>query len=263
MAGWIAVGVRLRAGARRSRRTSAEAPRGARAAAGAGARPRSRDFRAFARESVCEVSATASTAPADAAALLYAIARVRERGGLRRALSSRRASAPRTPTSARLLSRVARDLIRLDYRPALGRRGASRRTPPSASSSRTRPSAPPASAGTCTCAGWCAATRLDFGLWPGIPTEPPRHPDRHAHSPRLAAPGTDAAQDRRLEGGAPDHAARSRGSTRAIRCASTTRFAASASSASAARTRAAVAAATSARRRAEAVPASGGERIAA
>ena len=116
----------------------------------------------------------------DAAALLYAIARARSEAGSVRAYFEAEFR-PEEPDVAGLLSRVTRKLLRLDYRPALGRREIAEDGP-------ARFFFPDPASGS-ACKRWnlylrwmVRRDRLDFGLWTGIPTNRLVIPtDTHIH----------------------------------------------------------------------------------
>jgi uncharacterized protein (TIGR02757 family) len=116
----------------------------------------------------------------DAAALLLAIARVREKRGSVRAFFEAEFR-PEEPDVEGLLSRVARSLLRLDYRPALGLRD----LPDDAPARFFFPD--PASGSACKrwnlYLRWMVRKdRLDFGLWSGISTDRLVIPtDTHIH----------------------------------------------------------------------------------
>jgi uncharacterized protein (TIGR02757 family) len=116
----------------------------------------------------------------DAAALLYAIARVRSEAGSVRAFFEREMREGE-PDVGGLLSRVVARLLALDYRPVLGRRTLPPRSP-------VRFFFPDPSDGS-ACKRWNLYLRwmvrhdaVDFGLWPGIPTDRLVVPtDTHVH----------------------------------------------------------------------------------
>jgi uncharacterized protein (TIGR02757 family) len=116
----------------------------------------------------------------DAAALLYAIARTRARAGSLRAAFEGEIRAEE-PDVGGLISRVAARTAALDWRPVLGRR-----TLPGASPVRFF--FPDPASGS-ACKRWnlylrwmVRRDRLDFGLWPGIPTDRLVIPmDTHIH----------------------------------------------------------------------------------
>ena len=171
---------------------------------------------------------------ADAAALLYAIARVRAEAGSVRAFFEARVPPEEDRDVAGLLSRAVARIEAFDYRPVLGTRRIPERSPvrfffpdPADGLRLQALESLPALDG--------APGRARLRPLAGHPDRPPRHSDRHARPPHRAAPRPDAPPDRRLEGGAADHGRRSRASTRATPCASTTRSAGSASSTSAIR----------------------------
>jgi uncharacterized protein (TIGR02757 family) len=116
----------------------------------------------------------------DAAALLYAIAGARRAAGSIRAFFEAQLR-PEESDVGGLLSRVAGRLLALDYRPVLGRRSLSERSP-------VRFFFPDPASGS-ACKRWNLYLRwmvrrdlLDFGLWPGIPTDRLIVPtDTHIH----------------------------------------------------------------------------------
>ena len=125
-----------------------------------------RDFRAFARERLRGFRHRFH-GPADAAALFLAIARAREEAGSVRAYFEARFR-PEDADAGGMLSRVAQDLLRLDYRSALGRREPAEDSP-------VRFFFPDPASGS-ACKRWnlylrwmVRRDRLDFGLWPAIP----------------------------------------------------------------------------------------------
>ena len=136
----------------------------------------------------------------DAGVLLYAIARAREAGSLRAYFEAE--FRPEEPDVSGLLSRVAQKLLRLDYRPALGRRDLPEGAP-------ARFFFPDPQSGS-ACKRWnlylrwmVRRDRLDFGLWAGIPTDRLIIPtDTHIHlvarrlqlTRRRTADGTAARQ---------------------------------------------------------------------
>ncbi|HTR01580.1 MAG TPA: TIGR02757 family protein [Thermoanaerobaculia bacterium] len=137
------------------------------------------DFRAFAREDLLGFRHRFHGAR-DAAALLYAIARVRAEAGSVRAFFERELR-PEEPDVAGLVSRVVARLLAFDYRPALG----VRRLPPRSPVRFFFPDPADGSA----CKRWNLYLRwmvrrdaVDFGLWPGIPTDRLVVPtDTHVH----------------------------------------------------------------------------------
>jgi len=140
-----------------------------------------RDFRALARGPLRGFRHRFHGA-SDAAALLYAIARAREAegaGSLRGFFES--AQREEDADVGGLLSRVVERLTGLDYRPALGTRRLPERSP-------VRFFFPDPAAGS-ACKRWNLYLRwmvrrdaLDFGVWPGIPTEHLVVPtDTHVH----------------------------------------------------------------------------------
>ena len=138
-----------------------------------------RDFRAFARENLAGFRHRFH-GPRDAAALLYAIARARDDAGSVRAFFERELR-DGEPDVGGLLSRVVARLLALDYRPVLGRRALEPRSP-------VRFFFPNPSDGS-ACKRWNLYLRwmvrrdtVDFGLWPGIPTDRLVVPtDTHVH----------------------------------------------------------------------------------
>ena len=120
-------------------------------------------------------------AASDAAALLFVIARAREAGGggLRRFFET--AFQPGDRDTGPLLSRVVARIEALDYRPVLGGRRLPDRSP-------VRFFFPDPASGS-ACKRWNLYLRwmvrhdaLDFGLWPGIPTDRLVVPtDTHIH----------------------------------------------------------------------------------
>jgi uncharacterized protein (TIGR02757 family) len=137
------------------------------------------DFRAFARDALPGFRHRFHGAR-DAAALLLAIARVRAEAGSVRAFFERELR-PEEPDVAGLLSRVVARLLALDYRPALGVRRLASRSP-------VRFFFPDPADGS-ACKRWNLYLRwmvrrdaVDFGLWPGIPTDRLVIPtDTHVH----------------------------------------------------------------------------------
>jgi uncharacterized protein (TIGR02757 family) len=137
------------------------------------------DFRAFARESLSGFRHRFHGAR-DAAALLMAISRVRAEAGSVRAFFERELR-PEEPDVAGLLSRVVARLLAFDYRPALGVRRLASRSP-------VRFFFPDPADGS-ACKRWNLYLRwmvrrdaVDFGLWPGIPTDRLVIPtDTHVH----------------------------------------------------------------------------------
>ncbi len=138
-----------------------------------------RDFRAFAREELTGFRHRFHGAR-DAAALLYAIARVRAGAGSVRAFFEREFRAEEEDVAG-LLSRSVARILAFDYRPVLG----TRRLP---ESSPVRFFFPDPAAGS-ACKRWNLYLRwmvrrdaVDFGLWPGIPTDRLVVPtDTHVH----------------------------------------------------------------------------------
>jgi len=137
------------------------------------------DFGAFARERLPDFRHRFHGGR-DAAALLFAIARARAEAGSVRAFFEREAR-PEEPDVAGLLSRAVARLLAFDYRPVLGAR-------------RLPPRSPvrfffPAPADGSACKRWNLYLRwmvrkdaVDFGLWPGIPTDRLVIPtDTHVH----------------------------------------------------------------------------------
>jgi uncharacterized protein (TIGR02757 family) len=116
----------------------------------------------------------------DAAALLYAIAGARRAAGSIRAFFEAELR-PDEPDVGGLLSRVTGRLLALDYRPVLGRRRLPERSP-------VRFFFPDPASGS-ACKRWnlylrwmVRRDRLDFGLWPAIPTDRLIIPtDTHIH----------------------------------------------------------------------------------
>jgi len=156
--------------------------------------------RAFARERLSNFRHRFH-GPADAAALLHAIARVRDEAGSVRGFFETRFR-PEDADSGAMVSRVSRELLRLDYRPALGRRDIPEDSP-------VRFFFPDPASGS-ACKRWhlylrwmVRRDRLDFGLWPGIPASRLLIPtDTHIHlvsrrlglTRRKSADGTAARQ---------------------------------------------------------------------
>ena len=137
------------------------------------------DFSAFARERLGGFRHRFHGAR-DAAALLLAISHARaEAGSVRAYFEAERR--PEEPDVAGLLSRVARKLLRIDFRPALGRKDLPEDAP-------TRFFFPDPASGS-ACKRWnlylrwmVRRDRLDFGLWAGIPTDRLIVPtDTHIH----------------------------------------------------------------------------------
>ena len=116
----------------------------------------------------------------DAAALLHAIAVVREQAGSVRAFFEGEFR-PEEPDVAGLLSRVVAKLLRLDYRPALRARSLAEDSP-------VRFFFPDPESGS-ACKRWnlylrwmVRRDRVDFGIWSGIPTDRLIIPtDTHIH----------------------------------------------------------------------------------
>jgi uncharacterized protein (TIGR02757 family) len=137
------------------------------------------DFRAFARDELAGFRHRFHGA-VDAAALLYAIGRARAEAGSVRAFFEREGREEDRDVAG-LLSRAVARLIDLDYRPVLGTRRLAERSP-------VRFFFPDPSAGS-ACKRWNLYLRwmvrkdaLDFGLWPGIPTDRLVIPtDTHVH----------------------------------------------------------------------------------
>ena len=137
------------------------------------------DFRAFAREELFGFRHRFHGA-ADAAALLYAIARARAEAGSVRAFFERELR-PEEPDVAGLVSRAVARIEAFDYRPVLGTRRIPERSP-------VRFFFPNPAAGS-ACKRWNLYLRwmvrsdaLDLGLWPGIPTDRLVIPtDTHVH----------------------------------------------------------------------------------
>ena len=138
-----------------------------------------RDFRRFAREELAGFRHRFHAAP-DAAALLYAIARVRAEAGSVRAFFERE-HRPEERDVGPLLSRVVARLLAFDYRPAIGRRSLPDDSP-------VRFFFPDPASGS-ACKRWNLYLRwmvrkdaLDFGLWEGIPASRLVIPtDTHVH----------------------------------------------------------------------------------
>jgi uncharacterized protein (TIGR02757 family) len=138
------------------------------------------DFRAFAQESLSGFRHRFHGA-SDAATLFYVIARAREQGGGSLRGFFERELRDEDRDVAGLLSRVVARIEAFDYRPALG----SRRIP---AGSPVRFFFPDPAAGS-ACKRWNLYLRwmvrrdaLDFGLWPGIPTDRLVIPtDTHIH----------------------------------------------------------------------------------
>jgi uncharacterized protein (TIGR02757 family) len=137
------------------------------------------DFREFAREELFGFRHRFHGA-ADAAALLYAIARARGEAGSVRAFFERELD-PEEPDVAGLVSRAVARIEAFDYRPVLGARRIPERSP-------VRFFFPDPAAGS-ACKRWNLYLRwmvrsdaLDLGLWPGIPTDRLVIPtDTHVH----------------------------------------------------------------------------------
>jgi uncharacterized protein (TIGR02757 family) len=137
------------------------------------------DFRAFSRAALRGFRHRFH-GPRDAAALLYVIASVRAEAGSVRAFFEREQRVGDADVAG-LLSRVVARILALDYRPVLG----ARRLP---DSSPVRFFFPDPAAGS-ACKRWnlylrwmVRKDRLDFGLWPGIPTRRLLIPtDTHIH----------------------------------------------------------------------------------
>jgi uncharacterized protein (TIGR02757 family) len=116
----------------------------------------------------------------DTAALLFVIARAREEAGSARAFFEREARAG-DPDVGGLLSRAVGRILDFDYRPVLG----TRRLPPRSPVRFFFPDPADGSA----CKRWNLYLRwmvrkdaVDFGLWPGIPTDQLVIPtDTHVH----------------------------------------------------------------------------------
>jgi uncharacterized protein (TIGR02757 family) len=138
-----------------------------------------RDFRAFARERLAGFRHRFHGAR-DAAALLRAISSAREQSGSVRAFFEAEFR-PEEPDVAGLLSRLARKLLSLDYRPALGRKSLPEDAP-------ARFFFPDPASGS-ACKRWnlflrwmVRRDRLDFVLFTGIPTDRLIIPtDTHIH----------------------------------------------------------------------------------
>ena len=137
------------------------------------------DFPAFARESLRGFRHRFHGAR-DAAALLFAIGRVREEAGSVRAFFEREMR-EEDGDVAGMLSRAVRRILDLDYRPVLGRRRLSDDSP-------VRFFFPDPAAGS-ACKRWNLYLRwmvrrdaVDFGLWTGIPARRLVIPtDTHVH----------------------------------------------------------------------------------
>ncbi len=137
------------------------------------------DFRAFAREELHNFRHRFH-GTLDAAALLHVIARARQEAGSVRAFFEREFR-PEDADVAGLLSRVVARIEALDHRPVLGQRRMPERSP-------VRFFFPDPAAGS-ACKRWNLYLRwmvrrdaLDFGLWPGIPTDRLVIPtDTHVH----------------------------------------------------------------------------------
>ena len=137
------------------------------------------DFRALARDSLAGFRHRFHGSR-DAAALLYAIARVRSEAGSVRAFFEREIR-DGEPDVGGLLSRVVARLLALDYGPVLGRRSLPSRSP-------IRFFFPDPADGS-ACKRWNLYLRwmvrrdaVDFGLWHGIPTDRLVVPtDTHVH----------------------------------------------------------------------------------
>lgn len=126
-----------------------------------------RDFRAFARDALRGFRHRFH-GPADAAALLYVIARARAEAGSVRAFFEREQREEDGDVGG-LLSRAVARITSLDFRPVLPARRLPERSP-------VRFFFPDPAAGS-ACKRWnlylrwmVRRDRLDFGLWPGIPT---------------------------------------------------------------------------------------------
>lgn len=138
-----------------------------------------RDFRRFAREELAGFRHRFHSA-ADAAALLYAVARARAEAGSVRAFFEREYR-PGDRDVGPLLTRVVARVLSFDYRPAIGRRTLPRDSP-------VRFFFPDPASGS-ACKRWNLYLRwmvrkdaLDFGLWPGIPASRLVIPtDTHVH----------------------------------------------------------------------------------
>lgn len=137
------------------------------------------DFHAFAREELAGFRHRFHGAR-DAAALLYAIARARADAGSVRAFFEREMRAEDSDVAG-LLSRAVGRLLAFDYRPVLGTRRLPERSP-------VRFFFPDPADGS-ACKRWNLYLRwmvrkdaVDFGLWPGIPTDRLVIPtDTHIH----------------------------------------------------------------------------------
>ncbi len=137
------------------------------------------DFRAFAQDALSGFRHRFHGA-ADAAALLYAIARARAQAGSVRAFFERELR-PEDKDVAGLVSRAVARIEAFDYRPVLGTRRIPERSP-------VRFFFPDPADGS-ACKRWNLYMRwmvrsdaLDLGLWPGIPTDRLVIPtDTHVH----------------------------------------------------------------------------------
>lgn len=137
------------------------------------------DFRAFGREALPGFRHRFHGG-SDAAALLFVVARAREEAGSLRGFFEREFR-PEERDVAGLLSRVAQRILGFDFRPVLGKRKLPERSP-------VRFFFPDPAAGS-ACKRWNLYLRwmarkdaLDFGLWPGIPTDRLVIPtDTHIH----------------------------------------------------------------------------------
>ena len=203
VAGWIAAAFAY-GRVETIRANVSKRPRGARAAPGA-ALDEIRDFRAFARERLARFPPPIPRPVGRRGAPpRHRAASAKRRA--RSAPSSKRASDAEDADVAAMVSRVTQELRRLDYRPALGRRELPEDSP-------VRFFFPDPASGS-ACKRWnlylrwmVRRDRARLRLVARHSDEPPDHSDRHAHSPRLAAPGPDAPEDRGRDRGAPDHPA--------------------------------------------------------
>jgi len=138
-----------------------------------------RDFRAFAREELHGFRHRFHGA-VDAAALLHVIARARQEAGSVQAFFEREFRAEEADVAG-LISRVVARIEAIDHGPAIGQRRLPERSP-------VRFFFPDPAAGS-ACKRWNLYLRwmvrrddLDFGLWPGIPTDRLVIPtDTHVH----------------------------------------------------------------------------------
>jgi uncharacterized protein (TIGR02757 family) len=138
-----------------------------------------RDFRAFGREALQGFRHRFHDA-SDAAALLFVIARAREEAGSVRGFFEREFRGEERDVAG-LLSRAVARILALDYRPVVGEKTLRRDSP-------VRFFFPDPAEGS-ACKRWNLYLRwmarhdaLDFGLWPGIPTDRLIIPtDTHIH----------------------------------------------------------------------------------